>query len=246
MTPEKQQRAAEYKPLRTAIIGGTSLLHSPIFSAWSKETTDTPYGSVQFLRKDFCLFIQRHGDPPLPPHMIDHRACVQALADLGADRVIAVNSVGSLNKNIEPGSFLIPDDFISFGQIPTFFDDRMRFMIPEMDTGMARFLTDLCRDTGLKVHLGGTYIQTTGPRLETRAEIRLLKEYGDVVGMTMASEATLCMERGIPYASICSVDNYGHGIADVPLTMAEIEANVAGNMRAIESLINTIIKQGAE
>ncbi len=89
--------------------------------------------------------------------------------------------------------------------------------------------------------MGGTYVQTIGPRLETRAEIKMLKRFGDIVGMTLASEATLAMELELPYASICSVDNYCHGIHKTPLTMDEIFQNVANNARTIENILNTFI-----
>ena len=64
----------------------------------------------------------------------------------------------------------------------------------------------------------GVYVQATGPRLETRAEIAFFKTVGDVLGMTIASEATLAAELGLPYAALCSVDNYCHGIARSSVT----------------------------
>jgi 5'-methylthioadenosine phosphorylase len=68
----------------------------------------------------------------------------------------------------------------------------------------------------------------------------MLKRFGDVIGMTMASEVTLCLEYGIPYASLCSIDNYCHGIAKVPLTMDEIQENVRRNLHRIEKIIESI------
>jgi purine nucleoside phosphorylase len=91
------------------------------------------------------------------------------------------------------------------------------------------------------LHFGGTYIQTIGPRLETKAEIRMLKGYGHVIGMTMASEATLSMEYGIPYASLCSIDNYCNGLVKVPLTMQQITNNVAKNIKIIEEIIEMLV-----
>ena len=91
--------------------------------------------------------------------------------------------------------------------------------------------------------MGGIYVQTTGPRLETRAEIKMLKRFGDIVGMTLASEATLALELEVPYASICSIDNYCHGIQATPLTMDRIFENVTKNLRTIESILNTFIER---
>ena len=147
----------------------------------------------------------------VPPHMINHKANIQAMKDLGIEKIIAINSVGSLKTTLKPGTFIIPDDFISLWQIPTFFDREMKFIVPEMDKKLGKLLYDRCKEHIAHLHFGGTYIQTTGPRLETKAEIRMLKDYGHIIGMTMASEATLCMEYGIPYASLCSIDNYCNG-----------------------------------
>ena len=80
-------------------------------------------------------------------------------------------------------------------------------------------------------------MQTTGPRLETRAEIAFFKSIGDVVGMTMASEATLASELGIPYASLCTVDNFAHGIVDEPLTFETIRET----QRANAALTRTVV-----
>ena len=122
---------------------------------------------------------------------------------------------------------MIPDDFICPWHVETFFDDEARFMVPVMDEVFARDILRICTMHTRSVRMGGIYVQTIGPRLETRAEIKMLKRFGDIVGMTLASEATLAMELEMPYASICSVDNYCHGIHTVPLTMDEILANVA-------------------
>lgn len=72
----------------------------------------------------------------------------------------------------------------------------------------------------------------------------MLKGYGHIIGMTMASEVTLCMEYGIPYASLCSIDNYCNGIVRTPLTMLEIQSNVDKNIKTIEEVIEMLIVRG--
>jgi len=76
-----------------------------------------------------------------------------------------------------------------------------------------------------------------GPRLETKAEVAMIAQFGDVVGMTMAHEATLCQELGLAYASICSVDNYAHGIIDEPLREEEIARRARENAAQIEKVL---------
>jgi 5'-methylthioadenosine phosphorylase len=226
------------------LIGGTSLMNSEMFSSWKTRQVKTVYGVVGVQRSKNVIFLQRHGKMASPPHMINHRANIQAMKDLGAEKIIAVNSVGSLKTALSPGSFIVPDDFISLWQIPTFFDGEMRFTVPAMDRQLGESLYALCREQAVQLRLGGTYVQTIGPRFETKAEIRMLRNFGDAVGMTMASEATLSMEQGIPYASLCSIDNFCNGIIEIPLTIEQIAENVRNNIKTIEGVIEMLITRG--
>ena len=176
--------------------------------------------------------------------MIDHRANIWALKSLDVEGIIAVNSVGSLKSSLKPGTFVIPDDFISPWKIPTFFDYEMRFTIPVMDAAYAQKMYRLCTAMEVETVLGGVYIQTSGPRFETKAEVSVLKKLGDVVGMTMASEATLSMEYAIPYVSLCSIDNFCNGVLKAPLTMGEVEQQIMKNGRTIEAVLQTILAEG--
>jgi 5'-methylthioadenosine phosphorylase len=223
------------------IIGGTSLMGSSLFEGWAEQSMETPHGSVKIRSAENIVFIQRHGDPAMPPHRINHRANIWALKNFGIRRIISINSVGSLKAGLKPGALVMPHDFISPWQIATFFDDQMHFMVPVMDENLISYLSDVCREAGVAVQSGGVYIQTIGPRLETKAEIRMLKRFGDIIGMTMASEATLSMECEIPYISLCSIDNYCNGIVRTPLTMEEIKQNVFRNRVKIEKVIQTLI-----
>jgi purine nucleoside phosphorylase len=227
-----------------AIIAGTSLLSSAVFKNWDEISIETPYGKATVQKASQHLFLQRHGKKPVPPHRINHHANIWALRSLGVEGVIAINSVGSLRSNLKPGSFIIPDDFISRCTIPTFFDFEMRFTIPAMDPAYAQRLYKVCMDMEVETTLGGIYIQTQGPRFETKAEINVLKKEGDVVGMTMASEATLCMEHSIPYVSLCSIDNYCNGVIKTPLTIAEVEEEIARNGKTVEAIIHTVLSEG--
>ncbi len=228
-----------------AIIGGTSLLDTAVFAEWCEGNVTTQFGTVVVRTSGNAIFLQRHGDPCLPPHRIGHKANIAALKELGAQKILAVNSVGSLKSTIKPGTLIIPDDFVCPWHIETFFDNEARFMIPAMDKTFAREVFAICTMHTRSVKMGGIYVQTIGPRLETRAEINMLKKFGDIVGMTLASEATLAMEVGLPYASICSVDNYCHGIHRTPLTMHEISGNVSKNVSTIENILNTFIDRNA-
>ena len=227
-----------------AIVAGTSLVHSTLFNNWDEVSVETPYGKTALRRASQYLFLQRHGKKPVAAHKINHHANIWALRSLGVEGVIAVNSVGSLKTNLKPGTFVIPDDFVSPWTVPTFFDYELRFFIPVMDAAYAQKMYAVCTAMEMETVAGGVYIQTAGPRFETRAEVNILKKLGDVVGMTMASEATLCMEYALPYVSLCSIDNYCNGILKAPLSMGEVEEQVLKNTRSVEAILQTILGEG--
>ncbi len=183
------------------------------------------------------IVIARHGrEHRIPPHRINHRANLWALRELGASHVLAASSTGSLKKTIRPGTFVVPHDFVGFWNVPTFHDDRVLHATPTLDEDLRAVLTKAGRKQGATVRSRGIYVQATGPRLETRAEIAHFRTLGDVLGMTMSSEATLASELGLRYASLCSVDNYCNGIVERPLTyeaIAKMQDRNAATVRAI-------------
>jgi 5'-methylthioadenosine phosphorylase len=226
-----------------AFIAGTSLLETPLFDGWETISVQTPHGEVMLRTTPGFVFLQRHGHEKLPPHRINHPANIWALKSVKVQNVVAINSVGSLQAGIKPGAFVIPDDFFSPCNVPTFFDEQMRFTVPRMGQALAKRLHAVCLNLKMDVKLGGVYVQTTGPRLETRAEVSFFSKVGDIIGMTLASEATLCMELRIPYVSICSVDNYCNGIITRPLTVPQIARNAKKSRQALQRLISTLVRE---
>lgn len=203
----------------------------------------TPYGdSFVFMGKNFVL-IPRHGrDGDIPPHKINHLANVFALKNLNVKEIIGVNSCGSLNLGIKPGMIVVPDDYISLWDTKTYFDCNIKHITPGIDDEMRGKIITALRNLKLKSVNNGVYIQTTGPRLETKAEIRMLSKFGDIVGMTMANEATLAKELELKYASICSVDNYCNGVARTVLKAEEIVEKAKENKNNIAKVIFELIK----
>ncbi len=226
-----------------AIVGGSSLFNSRLFESWKRETVETPYGNVTVSKESGVFFLQRHGVDLLPPHRINHRANIWALKELGVKDVFAINSTGSLKKNLKPGTFLVPHDFFCPWLIPTFFDSECRFFVPKMDRRIMEITYDVAKESGLNVRMGGIYIQTLGPRFETVAEISFFKKVGDVVGMTLASEATLALECGMSYGSLCAIDNYCHGIGERDLTIEEVKSIQSKNMSRIERFLEILLER---
>lgn len=229
---------------KTGVIAGTAFRQVGLLEEANQVEMSTRFGRVTILESDDIIFLPRHGiDDSIPPHRINHRAHLTAFKDLGIPRIIGVNSVGSLKPEIPPRSILIPHDYINIWGIQTLFDDEIHHITPGLNEDLRQLILRVAKGRKIEVTSEGIYIQTTGPRLETRAEIHLLKQFGDVVGMTMANEATLAEELSIPYASICSVDNYCHGISETPLTAEEILRNAGSNMEKVKNLVLAIIEE---
>jgi 5'-methylthioadenosine phosphorylase len=230
---------------RVGVLSGTMMMErSHLIQHGSTERIKNPYGEVLAIVTDPMVFIIRHGNDPaeyILPHKINHHANLQALKDLGVTEVIGINSTGSLKKNLRPGMIVIPDDFITLTATPTIHQNKAVHITPAFNETVRQHLIIAAKNCHLDVVEQGTYWQVTGPRLETRAEIRMMANFADIVGMTMANEAVIALEMGLPYASACSIDNFGNGLVETPLDMEEIIAGTRKNadmmMRLLERYV---------
>lgn len=218
-----------------AVIGGTSLLDCPL-PPLREERVMTPFGAATLLAGDEAVFLLRH-QHGRPPHRINHRANLSALALLGADRVVLIGSTGSLRPEVAPGSLLIPDDYATIAPVPTVHDRAIAHASPVFSPALAARLARVVPEA----REGGVYVQTPGPRLESRAEVRALALFADVVGMTCASEATLANELGLEVAALCTVENYANGIASEEVSYEAIVEAARANRDRMTGLINRII-----
>jgi 5'-methylthioadenosine phosphorylase len=174
----------------------------------------------------------------LPPHRINYRANLAALAIAGVDRIVAFGSSGSLKPEIKPGSLLIPTDYISLADIPSIHDHATEHVRPELSTNLGKDLFRLVPSA----QFGGVYVQTCGPRIETVAEVNALARVADIVGMTVASEATLACELGMEFAALCTVDNYANGLGGEVLTYEHILATSKEYRTRTEEIVMKIIR----
>jgi 5'-methylthioadenosine phosphorylase len=218
-----------------AIIGGTSLLDCPL-PPLAAHTVPTPFGLASVLAGERVVVLLRHGDGR-PPHRVNHRANMAALALLGADRVVLIGSTGSLRAEHAPGSLLVPDDYASTAPVPTIHDGAIVHVCPGFSDALSRQLAALVPGA----HFGGVYVQTPGPRLETRAEVRALGCYADVVGMTCASEAALANELGLEVAALCTVENYAHGLEACPVSFEAIVEAARANADRMATIVQRLI-----
>lgn len=234
---------------RLGIITGSEIEIAQILEGTREENVSTPFGDpssslkIGLVEGKEIIFLFRHGEGhQYPPHRVNHRANIHALAKLGINRIVGTSSVGSLKREIKPSDFVVPSDFVSFWDIPTFYDEEAVHITPVLDAKMRKELVDCIKSLGYNVHDGGVYVQTSGPRLETKAEIQVLEKFGDLVGMTMPPEATLAVERDISYASVCCVDNYCHGIVDEELSYDLILKQQRRNSEKLSKIITKAVE----
>ena len=208
------------------------------------ERVSTEFGEALVWLSCSLAFLPRHGvENDIPPHRINHRANLMAFRKLGVSKIISVNSTGSLRKTFPPMTLLVPHDYANLWTVQTFYDHELRHITPGLDQALRDLILQVATQKGIEVVRGGVYVQTTGPRLETKAEIAMLRCFGDVVGMTMGNEATLARELDIAYASICSVDNFCHGITETPLREEDIVHAARENAYTITKWIHAILEE---
>jgi 5'-methylthioadenosine phosphorylase len=217
------------------IIGGTSLLFSRL-PELEKHHVATPFGSAELLCGEVVM-LMRHQNG-LPPHRINYRANLSALAIAGVDRIVAFGSSGSLKPAISPGSLVIPTDYISVTDIPSIHDHAIVHISPKLSSALGDTLARIVPEA----RYGGVYIQTRGPRIETVSEVRALSAIADIVGMTLASEATLACELGMEFCALCTVDNYANGLSTQEVTYEHILAVSQQNRERTSRTVSAIIR----
>jgi 5'-methylthioadenosine phosphorylase len=193
------------------------------------EVYDTPYGPsrpVHFFRHQGLGFavLSRHGEAgyELSAPFINARANLYALKNLGVGKVLAWVAPGSLREDLAPGDLVAPHDVLDEGRggPHTFFTGVGWGFIrhnPLFCPNLRAALLTALAGVPFQVHDRGVYVATTGPRLETAAEIRKFRLLGgDLVGQTLAPEVFLARELELCYAALTYVVNYAEGLVARP------------------------------
>ena len=211
-----------------------------------KILVETIYGDIlvetsRFGRNEI-FFINRHGKHSIhPPHKVNYRGNMQAFASSHVECILSIGTVGSMNRDIKPGDFVVPHDFIDFtkSRPQTYFDSKRVHadMTNPFCPSLRNSLIKSCKKTNdAKLHNKGVYLATEGPRLETVSEIKLFSDFADVVGMTLVPEIVLAREKGICYASLCLVCNMAAGLQK-KLTAGEISTIYKNKESAVSKIL---------
>jgi len=202
------------------ILGGTGLYDIDGIRDGQELRLETPFGApsdsffLGSLERKKVAFLSRHGrGHRYLPSDINFLANIYGFKMLGVGRIISVNSCGSLKEEIRPRDIVFSDQFFDrTRRRNTFFGDGLAVHIgfaepvcPEL----VGTLYEIGKGLGLRVHKGGTYISIEGPAFSSKAESKAYRLWGcDIIGMTAATEAKLCREAEICYATMNLVTDY--------------------------------------
>tara|TARA_B110000305_G_C19321792_1_gene579333 strand:- start:286 stop:1161 length:876 start_codon:yes stop_codon:yes gene_type:complete len=245
------------KKRKIGIIGGSGLYKVDGFEKAKWKKINTPWGNpsdeilIAKLGKEEICFIPRHSrGHKINPSNINFRANIDAMKQLGVTDIISVSAVGSLKENLQPGKFVIIDQFIdrTFSRIKTFFDEEIVTHV-SMAKPTSPSLSDCCASVLKKLNIqnqkGGTYVVMEGPQFSTLAESNLYRSWGaDVIGMTNMPEAKLAREAEIRYCTVAMVTDYDcwhpdHDEVDVSMVIETLLKNAANAQNMIKEIIKT-------
>ena len=209
---------------RLGLIGGSGLEDPDLFEKEKEVEVTTPWGAPSsplvfgHIEDTEVVLLSRHGRRhTIPPTQVNNRANIHALKEAGCTRILATTACGSLREEIRRGDLVLPDQFIDFTRhrINTFYnsfepgDMKHTPMADPFDKEMREQLYAITQKLGLRCHPSGTLITIEGPRFSTRAESKMFRLWGaDIINMSVAPEAALANEGGIPYAVIAMSTDY--------------------------------------
>ena len=246
--------------VKIGLIGGSGLEKLNVFNDSEEFTKETPYGSPSssFFRGTTgnceVFILSRHGrDHAITPSKVNNRANIYALKELGCQYIIASTACGSLREEIRRGDIVFPDQFIDFTyhRISTFFDAFSpgvlghTAMPDPFSCELRRLLSEVATELNLSFHPKGTVITIEGPRFSTRAESMMFRSWGaDIINMSIAPEAALANEAGIPYAAIALSTDYDSWKHDEePVTWEDVLKVFEENVKHVTTLLVRMLQK---
>lgn len=223
-------------------------------------SVETPYGppsspvAVGTVDGRRVAFVARHGPRhQFPPHLVNYRANLWALRELGVTRAVGPCAAGSLHPGIRPGDFVVLDQLVdrTSGRDHTFYEGPQPHHVSFADPycpELRGLAVQVGRNHDVTVHDGGTVVVVPGPRFSTRAESSWYRAQGwQVVNMTQYPEAYLARELGLCYTGIALVTDYDTGLDGEegiePVTQEEVFGFLEANVERLRSVLFDLIPQ---
>ncbi len=253
---QKQTRSSRSPRAEIGVIGGSGLYTIPGLSGAREVRMRTPFGEpsdaivVGMLEGRSVAFLARHGrGHRILPGEINFCANIYAMKLLGVQRIISVSAVGSLQENLRPLEFLIPDQFYdrTKGRRSTFFGNglvaHVGFDKPTCGQ-LSTVLGDACDRANVKAHRGGTYVCIEGPQFSTLAEAHVHRQLRfEVIGMTNVTEAKLAREAELCYATAAMITDYDCWHPEhASVTVAQIIENLNMNAENAQRVLREAVR----
>ena len=239
---------------KLAFIGGSGIYNLDILQDVKEHDIDSAFGKPSSkiiegkINNDSIYFLSRHGlGHRLSPSEINYRANIDCLKQLEVTDIVSLSAVGSLRDDLDPGTFVIVDQFIdrTISRKKTFFENGIVAHVP-MAQPTSKVLMNVSKnaleDLKIKYSFGGTYLAMEGPQFSSKAESLLYRNWNcDVIGMTNMPEAKLAREAEIRYASISMVTDYDswsseHDEVDLQMLLETMHKNVEKSKKFIKNL----------
>ena len=239
---------------KLAFIGGSGIYNLDILQDVKEHDIDSAFGKPSSkiiegkINNDSIYFLSRHGlGHRLSPSEINYRANIDCLKQLEVTDIVSLSAVGSLRDDLDPGTFVIVDQFIdrTISRKKTFFENGIVAHVP-MAQPTSDVLMNVSKnalvDLKIKYSFGGTYLAMEGPQFSSKAESLLYRNWNcDVIGMTNMPEAKLAREAEIRYTSISMVTDYDswsseHDEVDLQMLLETMHKNVEKSKKFIKNL----------
>ena len=245
------------KKRKLGIIGGSGLYKMDGFEKTKWKKIKTSWGKpsdeilIAKLGKEEICFIPRHSrGHKINPTNINFRANIDSMKQLGVTDIISVSAVGSLKEDLNPGKFVIVDQFIdrTFSRTKTFFDEEIVAhvsMAKPTSSGLSKCCESALKKLNISHQIGGTYVVMEGPQFSTLAESNLYRSWNaDVIGMTNMPEAKLAREAEIRYCTVAMVTDYDcwhpdHDEVDVAMVIQTLQKNASNAQNMIKEVVKT-------
>ena len=239
---------------RIGVIGGSGIYAIEGVENLTFQKVATPFGdpSDEFALGDFqgrpVAFLPRHGrGHRLSPTEVPNQANFWALKSLGCDWVIALSAVGSLQEEIRPRDFVVPDQLFdrTRSRPYSFFGDgivaHVGFDQPYCPV-LRKTLVEAVRAEKVPVHDAGTYLCIEGPTFSTKAESRIFRSWGcHVIGMTNLHEAKLAREAEIAFATIALVTDYDVWRDGEEVSVSRVIENLHANGENVKKVLRRVL-----
>ncbi|PIN87212.1 S-methyl-5'-thioadenosine phosphorylase [Candidatus Woesearchaeota archaeon CG10_big_fil_rev_8_21_14_0_10_44_13] len=240
--------------MKIGIIGGSGLDDPKIIENAKDIEVDTSYGAPSSplkagkIKGVDVVLLARHGrQHTIPPTHVNFRANIMALKEAGCTHILATTACGSLRQEIGRGDLVIVDQFIDFTrhrQVSFYdkFEPHKAVHTPMADPfneNLRKILIKTAEELKIRHHHKGTVITIEGARFSTRAESRMFRQWGaDVINMSIAPEAILAGEAGIPYAAVAMSTDYDCWKTDEePVTWEAILKIFGKNVEKVTKLL---------